>query len=381
MLDEQKVVRAWVEVNRAREVFLSSQDAIIELSQMALLEVAQLDSDTYVAQKLCESLGKADTSAISSRIILDGVANFVEVTRAARVQNAKSFSSRQFEGALQPTPDGDERAKAEAEAEAEAEATFRTELTNLNNLLISEGIPSDAVFRAIRQYWKLRAPVRGRRVDLLLESLLISAVSQFETFVARLISESLRLSPQLLKESGRKFDFHEVAAHKDLAAFTEAAADDYADKLMREPMSKWLKFFGTSLRQECEWVDDYLNEILQRRHIHVHAGGFVSQQYIENTRNSGPLTIGTHLPVTAEYLRNAVDRLAVVVMSLSQASLYAIRQSKLATPIRDHFDDGSLSESMFELLLQGRPGAVADVSDRVATSLWSNLAREHTRVN
>jgi len=406
MTDVDAVVRAWVRVNVARDDFMSSQDAVLELMQMADTEAARLDSDEYIARKLCESLGRADISGPASRTIYEAVANFVEMSRAVRSElragteesapdsgtgtPAEAAVETQADAPINASSENENpeeiveaesgaEAEAEAEAEAKAEAAFAEEVTVLNDLLISQGIPADAVSRAISQYWKLER--RGPRSALLLESLLISAVSQFETFVARVMSESLRFSPQLLKDSGRTFAFHEVTKHKDLEAFTDAAADDYADKLMREPMSKWLKFFGTSLRQDSMWVDEYLNEILQRRHIHVHAGGRVSAQYIENTPKVGALKIGKRMPVTAEYLEVALDRLAVVVLFISQASLYAIRESKAAKGIGFDADDGKSNEVAFELLLEGRPGAVAEIFDRIDPSIWSNSTREHLRAN
>ena len=405
----QPIIRAWVRVSAALDDFMSSQDAVVELMQLAHTEAARLDSDEYIAQKLCESLGRADISGPASRSIFEAVAAFVEMTGAVRsARRANPPSDGQEQAADEVATDdmdpqsesgvivqveiadtlvsaggaeADEDAQAESEALADeaAEAAVEAEVKALNDLLVSQGIPAEAVFRALTQYWRLER--RGPRSALLLESLLISAVSQFETFVARVISESLYFSPQMLKESGRTFAFHEVTKHKNIEAFTEAAADDYADKLMREPMSKWLKFLNTSLRQDSMWVDDYLNEILQRRHIHVHAGGRVSALYIENTRNAGHLKIGKRMPVTAEYLHAALDRLAVVVLFISQASLFAIRESKLAKSLGFDAEDGKSNEVAFELLIEGRPGAVAEIFERVNPSIWTNSTREHVRAN
>jgi hypothetical protein len=386
MDDSKKVIRAWVRVGLARDDFMSSQDAVLELSQMADTTASHLDSDEYIAQKLCESLGRADISGTASRTILTAVAHFVETSRALRakqrsdaVKNAKA-SAEAGQGAEYGSPELASTGEAlAAELAEEAEAAVNAEVRALNDVLISEGIPADAVFRAINQYWRLER--RGLRSALLLESLLISAVSQFETFIARVISESLRFSPQLLKDSGRTFVFSDVTKFKDLEEFTESVSDDYADKLMREPMSRWLRFFGISLRQDAMWVDDYLNEILQRRHIHVHAGGRISAQYLENTREVGTLKIGTRLPVTAEYLQVALDRMAVVVLFLSQASLFAIRESKLAKKVGFDRSDVHATETAFELLVDGRPGAVAELFDKIDSSIWNNSTREHLRAN
>jgi len=397
MKETRKITRAWVKVNVAREDFISAQDAVLELTQMGDTEAARLDSEEFLAQKLCESLGGTDISGPASRTIFDAVAQFVETTRAVRtvtistasIENPESGSHPVSETQVSPDVAGggeatadevaEAEAQAEADAEAEAEAAFTVEIEALNDVLVSKGLSRSAIFRALNRYWKLER--RGLRADLLRESLLISAVSQFETFIARLIAESLHFSPQLLNESGRNFAYHEVSKHADLDAFFESAAEDYADRLMRGPMNDWLKFLSTSLRQDTLWVDDYLNEIMQRRHIHVHAGGRVSAQYIENTRKGGALKIGKRLPVSADYLQVALDRLAVVVLVISQASLAAIRASKLAKRVGFDADDGKINEIAFELLIEGRPGAVAEIIERVDASVWTNSTREHLRAN
>jgi len=164
-----------------------------------------------------------------------------------------------------------------------------------------------------------RAQVQEPSANVLLESLLVSLVGNFEMQIAMAARTLLNMFPGGLESSERVFTWKEVAQHESLDAFREVVFDRAIDDLMRESASGWFKWFETKHKVKIPAIasDLQFREVLQRRHVIVHNGSNVSRLYLENLPDLDPRPeLGTHLGVDEDYLRRAADALLVAGVSL-----------------------------------------------------------------
>lgn len=352
MTDQNRTQQAWMEVVTARDEFLSSQDSIIDLMEISNTEASKLDLPAHLAQKLASALGRPDMEAATSAAIYAGVQQLILEINQAQESTDVSDESEQNERVSRA-------------------------IDNFRSQLEEAGIDSNAIYQVLNHYWKINR--RGPRSAMMLEALLITAVSQFEVFISQVISSSVKYNPSVLKRSGREFGFSEVLAHHSIEDFIASAADDYADKIMGESMAKWMAYLEGAVRAPTDWVSDYMNETMQRRHIHVHNGGRVSARYNENVGSRLSQPLGAHLAVSAEYLIEAIDRMAVVVMYVSQAALFAIfTTNKKGWEEIGLFDIG---DPAFHLLSGNRHGVLVPLFEKIGDYALDVSAREHLRAN
>lgn len=212
----------------------------------------------------------------------------------------------------------------------------------------------------------------------MLQSLLITAVAQFETFVSRLIVTSLRYAPAALNGSKKELTFADVFKHESLSDFVRAEADSYVDSLMRKGMDEWLKFIKSATRCDVDWVADELAEVVLRRNAHVHTSGRANSDYLSKLgKRAAAVSLNAELPVTKDYLLAALDDMAVAVISLSQAAVTAIRATDADLPR----DDLGLVQETFEFLVSARYRAAASVYNRVEQQIPEAGSREMIRAN
>lgn len=259
---------------------------------------------------------------------------------------------------------------------------LKSEFEELDNLLISCEIDSGLSIRCLNQYLKLTRRIQPRDA-LMLESMLISGVSGFEAFISNLITASLRFDPSPMSKGGRVFEYNEVINFESIADFIEDASDKYVDNLMRDPLEKWLDFLSMALRiRDLAWIKDDLNEYLQRRHVLVHNGGRVSRAYLEHISGQSNLPkLHDKLTVDLDYLTRALNKMAQVVLFLSQAALSAVQNS--ATAKRDGFsgDDIGGNDTAFDCLLDGRFGVISESCAKIEPFFWVSVSKEYFKAN
>lgn len=242
-------------------------------------------------------------------------------------------------------------------------------------------LPERALINVIVSWAKISS--EKSRSGLMLESLLLSAVAQFEVFVSRLITASLRFDPAGLSESDTKYTFGDVAAFSTLDSFTNAAADTFVDSLMHSGMAGWMKFLARATRSDTAWVSDLLAEVVMRRNVHVHAGGKASAQYLASLgKNAAAVQVGDDLPVTEAYLEDSLNRMARAAIVLSQsgiAAVYGANRGKLLP--EDLGQDTGVVDASFDLLSAGRFQAVAPLAEQLEAFVSKNSTKERLRVN
>lgn len=219
------------------------------------------------------------------------------------------------------------------------------------------------------------------RQKTLFNSLLITAVSDFEALVSRLISTLLEYRPDILRASERAYTFKELSEFDTMEEFRKHSIELAADEILRGGFDRWMRWFGIERKITIPEVTEdniRLVEIFQRRHLLVHNGGIVNKFYLSKApqaKHAPPL--GVELRASERYLRNAVDELTIAGTKLSFALLQKVLKDT------QHL---KLSE---EHLVSIAYDALKDESWRVAKEIsdwhydWSNsdVCRLSARVN
>jgi hypothetical protein len=309
------------------------------------------------------------------------------VNAAKRRDEAKEKEEVKEKGKGKAQEDGEKGSEdATPRDETSAADSTRDEYTEFEDVLrmalAAADMPQRAEFTAIRFIAKVRA--EKPRHALMLESLLLSAVAQFEVFVSRIIKTSLLTDPKPLTDSDRKFLFKDIIAEGSFEGFLASVANDYVDGLMYDGMDQWMKFLQRATRSDTEWVTDLLAEVVMRRNVHVHAGGRASQQYINKLgKSAAAVKLGDELPVTSAYLEDALDRMARAAIVLSQAGIAAVCAGAKKDKKKKHAisQDAGVVDASFDLLVAGRYRATKELWPQLDKLVSLNSTRERLRAN
>ncbi len=203
--------------------------------------------------------------------------------------------------------------------------------------------------------------MRRRGSRILRDSLLMSAVSEFEILVASTIKGALRVKPEILRRGGRQYTMQQIDPFESLDEFRAWCAEDKADELLRGGLQKWMKWF-TEIGVSVPGVTDLplqLVEIFQRRHLLVHAGGIVNDAYLDKVSGiENPPSKGVQLHVSADYLRETIDTLTAAGVKLCGATA-----RKLASVDDKYVIDSDLLDVEFSLLIRGEYEVVKNVNE------------------
>jgi hypothetical protein len=212
----------------------------------------------------------------------------------------------------------------------------------------------------------------------MLQSLLISSVSDFEVFLGSLMRESLRFSPKTLRESGRTFTLADIDEFESLEAFISDVADAHVDKLMRESVKEWIDFLTKATRRGKETFEPLakpLKEVILRRNAFVHTDGVVTLPY---TRGAGQakVKLGDRLSVDMEYLTAALGHLASFALYASESSFAALRAT--VPEVHVSFD---ITQTLVDLLQVERYSAVETTAEACLRLPLTGSTTEVLRVN
>lgn len=174
----------------ARNSFFLAQVPVIDLAELASTEAARLDFPEARARRLCDQVGLNVTLVDAARVYSVTEA-FVSSRAASRRANAGA---------------ADAELTVEQQAAESAHAAARSEW----DALVQEfDIDVSRSLRLLATTSKMQ--LEQPRGSLMLQSLLITAVAQFETFVSRLIVTSLRYAPAALNGSKKELSFADVS--------------------------------------------------------------------------------------------------------------------------------------------------------------------------
>lgn len=152
-----------------------------------------------------------------------------------------------------------------------------------------------------------------RRAELLLRSLVITSVSAFEVLLTALLSRYFRTHPGVLDAREKRFSLEDLTEFNSLSEATERYLEQRVEEVVREGHSAVMRFFRSKDRLNIPVQDLALDwqqvlEILERRHVLVHHGGRVSQQYLAKIEHR-EVELGSPLGVTPKYAREVLSQL------------------------------------------------------------------------
>ena len=169
--------------------------------------------------------------------------------------------------------------------------------------------------------WALTAQESSREI-VILNSLLITAVSEFETLIAGLVRLFLSARPEILRTSEKKFSYREIEEYSSIEEFREVTRESVADEVLRGGFDKWMAWLDKERNlgiPEVTTRNYALSEIFQRRHLFVHNSGVVNSYYLERVTGDHLPPVGARLRVGARYLSNALDVMTVAGIKIGIA--------------------------------------------------------------
>ena len=163
--------------------------------------------------------------------------------------------------------------------------------------------------------------------DLLPKMTLVSLVSLFDAYLARLIRTLFKIKPHLLNSSEKQIKFSELLEFENIDDAKEHIVGLEIETILRTSHSdqfKWLEDkIGIPLRELPAWK--IFVEITERRNLFVHADGIVNKQYSAACKSAGfkvndDCEIGTKLDVPPKYYEEACDCVAEIGVKLAQVT-------------------------------------------------------------
>lgn len=193
---------------------------------------------------------------------------------------------------------------------------------------------------------------RPKRLDILLQSLVTTAVSAFEVVVSAVLNDYYRTHPGAMGASEKEFSLDDLNAFDSLDDATTVAIQRRVERLLFESFEEWSNEFDKRLKLPFEslcidWTAT--RELFARRNLLIHNAGKVNQVYLARMGyQDKSIPVGTVLTVDEEYVRAAIDNL------LTLGTLLII-----GTWAKLHKDDveeagGKLSATNYALMLAGR---------------------------
>jgi hypothetical protein len=255
--------------------------------------------------------------------------------QASEIDDAKARAKRLLEQRLSEVNDdaldtvwgwldeelsADDKADGDKLSEAERRDAVRTAIAEL-----AESVPKGAIGSYLESVSRaLSAPPA---VGTMFSSLLVALVGELEMFVATLSRILFQRRPEALEDSGQQFSWDEISRHDDMESFKDFVVGRSIEKLLRGSLEDWLSFFERRFDiQTPKFARSFsAMELMQRRHVIVHNGGYVSRQYLEKLATfSHKAKLDQHLSVDFDYLTRAADDLFVVAVGLSTAAGFKI---------------------------------------------------------
>lgn len=281
-------------LREARTRFLESLVAIRELADFASEHVVKLDQ-------------KSGPISINIKLgdLAPGKAGDPGPTLTGFVDHLSSTLTKSMAGA-EDSDDGDDVGVDIVEVINDAIKEYRSSL------------PEETDTRALDYLVTIEKP--RARVDVLLASLLIAAISDFEVLFTAIAGFFFRIHPEALRAQDAKISWSEVESYSSVEDLRSHFIDERVSQLMWGGFDDWMKWLSNQLKIKYE--DASLDpagtiEVFQRRHIIVHNGGLVSPQYLAKVAHVPTgLTVGTALRVDIEYLSAALSKIAVLGAAL-----------------------------------------------------------------
>lgn len=179
-----------------------------------------------------------------------------------------------------------------------------------------------------------------------------SLVSQYDSFLGRVIRFMLAVRPELLNSSERALAYTELIAFTDIGAATAFVVEKEIESVIRKSHTDqfaWLKEkHKTPFNKDLPCWPQFI-ELTERRNLFVHTDGRVSSQYLsvcaEHKCSIAPnLSVGDQLEVPNDYFLEAYRCIYEIGVKLAHVIWRRLCQ--------DHIDqsDNNIIDITFELI-------------------------------
>lgn len=199
------------------------------------------------------------------------------------------------------------------------------------------------------------------------KSFVVTLVSQFDSFLGRLIRAIYEARPELLEASERQLTYAQLVSFGDIAVAREYIVEKEVEAVLRKSHTDhfaWLEGkLNTTLRKGLDAWATFI-ELTERRNLFVHNDGVVTRQYIDVCRAHAVeleegLEPGDQLSVAQGYFVQACDCLLEIAVKVTQVAWRRLLDEERKSA------DEALNNYAFTLLVhEGEFGASLQVERR-----------------
>jgi hypothetical protein len=258
---------------------------------------------------------------------------------------------------------------------------FEKALDGLVDSLEENGIRGRFAMDIVAAYSATR--IRKPRASILYSALLVTTVGACEVFLGDIMRTFLTLRPEAMNASEAKFSFSEVARFRSIRAFRDYSINKQVDSILRQgSFDDWMKWFDDKLRIRYEELTSSglaIREVFQRRHVHVHNDGRVSDLYLLKLPDlPDPPRLDRYLEVTPEYLVSTVDLLrnfAIVLTTMIGRKLF--RKTNEEKEQLNNLAVGMI----YDFLRAAKFDCVVELADRLESGFGTESDRLIIKVN
>jgi len=318
------------------------------------------------------------------RLGADGMAAVDSLSQGRRAELSAYIAAQLRAAERHRPPDDDVEDEETADQEpAQSDADERSSKTSRMEFDL-EGEVLNEIFEGDRHHLgnflhgleKLGGP---SRTLIMRNSLLTQAVGGFEVFIAGLATRYYVEHPSALDQSEGTFTLADIRTFVDVDDAADELIARRVSALMRGSLDDWAVWFKKHCNADFEALAmdwEAVREVFQRRHIMMHNGGLISRQYLAHVKSEGtPPGIGQRLPVTVEYLEDALDQLDVLGTAIG------VMAWGTWYPSHRNASSAALLQRTFDLMLDERWGAVDVLAKRAKPLKCDAAIAEPIRCN
>lgn len=159
---------------------------------------------------------------------------------------------------------------------------------------------------------------------IIVESLFVSLISQYDAFLSRLLRSIFELKPEILNGSERNLTFAQLYEIGTMEGARNFLVDKEIETVLRKSHSEQFDYLevrlGLELRKNLPAWKSFV-EITERRNLMVHTDGYVSAQYLKNCADNGcdmnEVKLGERLTISGEYFIAAYNCLYEIAVKLT----------------------------------------------------------------
>jgi len=219
-------------------------------------------------------------------------------------------------------------------------------------------------------------------LSLLPRSFVISLVTQFDAYLARLIRALYYTKPELLSRSENNLSFVQLIEFDSIDAAKEYMLDREIERLIHMSYAEqfiWLEnTFGVHLRKEFSQIWRDFVEVTERRNLFIHRNGVVSDHYLMVCKENGipidkSVKVGDTLSISPDYFDSAYLCIYEIGVKLAHRIWRKFKPDELEKA------DSNLNSITHNLIAMGRYDLAIALLDFAALTLDKYFSEETRR--